>query len=252
MHWTWCITGWTNLWLIIVTFCWRLAVNESWVEFGKVTSGIFSCTWWKKQCPSIKKVNQSRTGQLSALNVGITWDTRTIGTYSHHHMGHTNYWHLLPQSHGTHKLSAPTISIIWDLNTPCKQNAKIFNVTAGGTHNNHWAWKGDYSHQSNKALLTSQQFPKMSLPQTVFCPPATSRRWTIYIYIRFVVMRHVELWIMTPCKLVCGCSTFRKNILLPSTRCHSPALPDNKQNRFLHYFDNQAQKMATRNGLWVL
>jgi hypothetical protein len=81
-------------------------VRGSWIEFGKVASGIFSCTLWKEQCPSIKKVNQRRIGQLSALNVGITWD----------------------------------------LNTPCKQNAKIFNVTAGGTHNNHWAWNVDYSN----------------------------------------------------------------------------------------------------------
>jgi hypothetical protein len=112
------------------------------------------------------------THKLSAPTLTTTWDTQTIGTYSHHHMGHTNYRHLLSASHGT--------------KTRRVSRTQILNVIAGGTHNNHWAWKVDYSNQSNKALLTSQQFPKI---EKEFCRSpnrVTSLRWTGCLYLHKV------------------------------------------------------------------
>jgi hypothetical protein len=87
----------------------------------------------KKQLPSIKKANQRRIGQPSA----------------------------------------PTLSITWDPNTTCKQNVKIFNVTAGGTHNNHWAWNVDYSNKiqqnpADKPRVSKDRERIVSLPQIVF------------------------------------------------------------------------------------
>jgi len=74
---------------------------------------------------------------------------RTIGTYYQHHMEHTNYRHL-SASHGTHKLSAPTISMAWDK----KLSAPAINITWDtqtiGTYYQH-----DTGHKNYRHLLSA-------------------------------------------------------------------------------------------------